>query len=506
MRLPASSNSISRNAEHVTVAKLSVNVNKVATVRNSRGGEQPSVIEAVRACIDAGAPGITVHPRADARHITTADVHEIAGELAPLKGRVEYNIEGDPRPGFLDLVLAVKPDQCTLVPVKPGEITSEAGWPADTPAAQLSSVIQGLHAAGVRVSLFVDPEPAPIEWAKRMGADRVELYTEPFARAFERGPDAAAASFTRYADAARLAHQLGIGVNAGHDLDLRNLTMFKTLPHLDEVSIGLALISRAIFVGLGKVVKEYLAALAVLVLAAVIGTSTVEAAGRPVTLSSSDGVTIAGELFESPSALRATGDKAPAVLLVHMLTRSRSEWGSLPDRLRDAGMTALAIDLRGHGQSGGSPQDLQAMVQDVRAAALWLSSRPNVKSDAIAIVGASLGASLALLASVSVPQVKWIALLSPSLDYRGLRTDMSLIRRLGARSIWLAASDQDPLALRTLRDIAADSSGPREQHVVTGMAHGTVLLERDPDLGRALVDWLRRSLISLTSPLRNHAS
>jgi pyridoxine 5-phosphate synthase len=241
--------------------RLSVNVNKVATVRNSRGGRLPSVIEAVRVCIDAGAPGITVHPRADERHITTADVDEIAGELAPLRGRVEYNIEGDPRPGFLELVLAVKPDQCTLVPVKPGEITSEAGWPADTPADVLAGMIGALRAAGVRVSLFVDPEPDAIRWAKRMGADRVELYTEPFARAFERGPAAAATSFERYARAATLAHELGVGVNAGHDLDLRNLTLFRTLPHLDEVSIGHALISRAIFVGLGKVVREYLDAL-----------------------------------------------------------------------------------------------------------------------------------------------------------------------------------------------------------------------------------------------------
>ena len=149
--------------------KLSVNVNKVATVRNSRGGQLPSVIEAVRVCIDAGAPGITVHPRADERHITTRDVHEIADELAPLKGRVEFNIEGDPRPGFLDLVLAVKPDQCTLVPVKPGEITSEAGWPADTPAETLAGIVGSLKAAGVRVSLFVDPEPAAIRWAKHHG-------------------------------------------------------------------------------------------------------------------------------------------------------------------------------------------------------------------------------------------------------------------------------------------------------------------------------------------------
>jgi len=472
------------------VTKLSVNVNKIATVRNSRGGREPSVIEAVRTCIDAGAPGITVHPRADARHITTADVHEIADELAPLKGRVEYNIEGDPRPGFLELVLAVRPDQCTLVPVKPGEITSEAGWPADTPAEQLSGVIKGLKNAGVRVSLFVDPEPAPIEWAQRMGADRVELYTEPFARAFERGPEAAAASFKKYSDAAALAHRLGIGVNAGHDLDLRNLTMFKSLPHLDEVSIGHALISRAIFAGLGKVVKEYLAALATIVFALVLSSPAAEAAGRPVTFSSADGVTIAGEFFETASR------PSPAVLLVHMLTRTRSEWGSLPDRIRDAGISALTIDLRGHGQSSGSAQDLQAMVQDVRAAALWLASRPNVKGDSIAIVGASLGASLALLAAADVPQARALALLSPSLDYRGLRTDVTLIKRLGARSIWLAASDQDPLALRTLRDIAAEPSGAREQHVVTGMAHGTTLLDRDPDLGRMLVDWLRRSLIS----------
>jgi pyridoxine 5-phosphate synthase len=241
--------------------KLSVNVNKVATVRNSRGGRIPSVMEAVRTCIDAGAPGITVHPRADERHIRISDVHEIAGELAPLKGRIEFNIEGDPRPGFLELVLAVKPDQCTLVPVKPGEITSEAGWPADTPAAVLSEQIAALKKAGVRVSLFVDPDPAAIRWARDMGGDRVELYTEPFARAFERGPQAAAASFDRYVAAASLAAELGLGINAGHDLDLRNLTLFRTLPHLDEVSIGHALVSRAIFVGLGRVVKEYLTAL-----------------------------------------------------------------------------------------------------------------------------------------------------------------------------------------------------------------------------------------------------
>src|SRR5262245_228284 len=241
--------------------KLSVNVNKVATVRNSRGGKLPSVIEAVRACIDAGSPGITVHPRADARHITVQDVHEIAEELRPLKGRVEYNIEGDARPDLIDLVDEVRPDQCTLVPVAPGEITSQAGWPATTPRDELAGIVSRFRDAGVRVSLFVDPEPEAIRGAREIGGDRVELYTEPFARAFERGPKAAAESFKRYVRAAELAHGIGLGLNAGHDLDLRNLTLFRTLPHLDEVSIGHALIGRAIFVGLPKVVREYLAVL-----------------------------------------------------------------------------------------------------------------------------------------------------------------------------------------------------------------------------------------------------
>jgi pyridoxine 5-phosphate synthase len=243
------------------MSSLSVNVNKIATVRNSRGGRIPSVIEAVRVCIDAGAPGITVHPRADARHITTADVHEIAEELGPLRGSVEFNIEGDPRPDLVDLVLAVRPDQCTLVPVVPGEITSQAGWGTDTPRDELAAVIAKMRAAGVRVSLFVDPAPAPVRWSRELGADRVELYTEPFARAFERGPAAANASFAHYVEAARVAHEVGLGVNAGHDLDLRNLTLFRTLPHLDEVSIGHALISRALFVGLRQAVLDYREAL-----------------------------------------------------------------------------------------------------------------------------------------------------------------------------------------------------------------------------------------------------
>ena len=239
-------------------AKLSVNVNKVATVRNSRGGQVPSVIEAVRVCVAAGAPGITVHPRADARHITTADVRAVARELAPLKGRVEYNIEGDPRPDLLALVADVRPDQCTLVPVRAGEITSQAGWPPDTPADAMQTVIRDLQRAGIRVSLFVDPEAASIRWAASLGADRVELYTEPYARAHASGQTAARESFDRYVAAAGLAHSLGLGVNAGHDLDLANLPLFRTLPWLDEVSIGHALISHALFVGLERAVRDYL--------------------------------------------------------------------------------------------------------------------------------------------------------------------------------------------------------------------------------------------------------
>ncbi|MEW6320059.1 MAG: pyridoxine 5'-phosphate synthase [Acidobacteriota bacterium] len=242
------------------MVELSVNINKVATLRNSRGGAVPSVVDAARVVIDAGAPGLTVHPRADGRHITAGDVRDLAAELAPLRGRVEFNIEGDPRPDLVELVLDVVPDQCTLVPVRPGEITSQAGWPADTPRAALADVIDRLKRAGIRVSLFVDPHPGPIRWAREMGADRVELYTEPFARAFERGAEAAEASFGTYVDAAHLAHELGLGVNAGHDLDLRNLRLFHRLPHLDEVSIGHALISHALFVGLRRAVLDYLAA------------------------------------------------------------------------------------------------------------------------------------------------------------------------------------------------------------------------------------------------------
>jgi pyridoxine 5-phosphate synthase len=240
--------------------RLSVNVNKIATLRNSRGGALPSVVDAVRVSVDAGAAGITVHPRADARHITSGDVQAIAAFLAPRRREVEFNIEGDPRPDLLAMVREVRPHQCTLVPVRPGEVTSQAGWTIGTPVAELGPVVRDLQERGIRVSLFVDPDLAAVAWAASVGAARIELYTEPFAHAFKEGQDAVDRSFRRYVEAANLAHALGLGINAGHDLDLHNLVLFRTLPHLDEVSIGHALISHALYVGLDQAVRDYLRA------------------------------------------------------------------------------------------------------------------------------------------------------------------------------------------------------------------------------------------------------
>jgi pyridoxine 5-phosphate synthase len=252
--------------------RLSVNVNKVATLRNSRGGQVPSVLDAVDVCLGAGVLGITVHPRADERHIRRSDVFALAERLAPLRESVELNIEGDPRPDLLEMVRVVRPHQCTLVPVRENEITSEAGWPPETPRDDLRRVIDSFREISVRTSVFVDPDPRAIDFAASVGADRVELYTEPYARAFEQGEAAAKASFDLYARAAIHAHEAGLGVNAGHDLDLHNLVLFRTLPHLDEVSIGHALISEALFSGLDAVVRAYLD---------VLRTEGTDAKGRP---------------------------------------------------------------------------------------------------------------------------------------------------------------------------------------------------------------------------------
>lgn len=244
------------------MARLSVNVNKVATLRNSRGGAVPSVLHAVRVCVEAGVPGITVHPRADQRHITPSDVRDISRALRADAPNVEFNIEGDPRPDLLDLVEEVRPAQCTLVPVVPGEVTSQAGWRPGPSTDAMPRIVERLHARGVRVSLFVDPVAEAIEWAASVGADRVELYTEPYARAFERDPAAGRASFARYAEAARVAHGARLGINAGHDLDLENLVLFRELPFLDEVSIGHALFAESIYEGLAVTVRNYNAILA----------------------------------------------------------------------------------------------------------------------------------------------------------------------------------------------------------------------------------------------------
>lgn len=254
--------------EYITavMVTLSVNLNKVATLRNARGGSQPSVLEATQVCLDAGVRGITLHARADERHIRRSDVYEVAELLRraahDVGRRVELNIEGDPRPEWLSLVRDVRPDQATLVPVREGELTSEAGWSESTDPDAMRSTIRDLRQGGSRVSVFIDPTLDAVRWARRMGADRVELYTEPFARAFKDSEHAGHQSFAHYVRAANEAHALGLGVNAGHDLDLDNLTMFRECPYLDEVSIGHALISRALFVGLGAVVREYLAVLA----------------------------------------------------------------------------------------------------------------------------------------------------------------------------------------------------------------------------------------------------
>jgi len=248
--------------------RLSVNVNKIATLRNSRSDQskgptgRPSVREAAQTCIAAGAPGITVHPRSDARHITFADVRDLADLLASHRGTVELNIEGDPRPDLVALVEEVRPDQFTIVPIVPGERTSQAGWSAETPLGPMQELIAKMHGIGTRVSVFVDPERQAIEWSASLGADRVELFTESFAQAFCAGPQAARAAFETFAAASRHAHELGLGVNAGHDLDADNLALFATLPHLEEVSIGHALIADALVDGLDRVVRRYLDVLA----------------------------------------------------------------------------------------------------------------------------------------------------------------------------------------------------------------------------------------------------
>lgn len=231
--------------------RLSVNINKVALIRNARGGHLPDLLQVAQDCERFGAQGITVHPRPDERHIRYADVYA----LKPLVS-TEFNIEGYPDERFMDMVLSVKPHQCTLVPDPPGVLTSNAGWDTLTQRAQLQSVIAALKKEGIRVSLFIETDRTMIEGAAQVGADRIELYTGPYAAQF--GVDKTAA-VKPYAEAARWASEAGLGINAGHDLNLDNLNYFRQhVPDLLEVSIGHALICDALYLGLHNTIQAYL--------------------------------------------------------------------------------------------------------------------------------------------------------------------------------------------------------------------------------------------------------
>ena len=232
------------------MTNLSVNINKVATLRNTRPHiDIPSVIYCAKLCLDAGAQGITVHPRPDQRHIKPQDVEEIA-QLLKKYPKAEFNIEGNPFIEFMHFIEKVRPTQATLVPDTIEQSTSNAGWDLQANSERLLPIIRRLKELGARVSLFMDPNPQHMELAKALGADRVELYTEPYATAFAKN-DANAA--THYTAAAERAHELGLGVNAGHDLNLHNLAPFlKKVPHVAEVSIGHALIGDALEFGLAE--------------------------------------------------------------------------------------------------------------------------------------------------------------------------------------------------------------------------------------------------------------
>lgn len=232
------------------MTKLSVNINKVATLRNARGGNVPDVVKVALDCERFGADGITVHPRPDERHIRYKDVNDVKAKI-----RTEFNIEGYPSQKFIDLIKLIRPNQVTLVPDKPDAITSNAGWDTVENKEFLSDLIDQFHEYGVRTSIFVGTEPAIIEFAAKTGTDRIELYTEPYASNYAKNKEAAIAPFV---EAAKQAKKLGLGINAGHDLSLENLHyLYTNIPWLDEVSIGHALISDALYFGLEKTIKFY---------------------------------------------------------------------------------------------------------------------------------------------------------------------------------------------------------------------------------------------------------
>jgi pyridoxine 5-phosphate synthase len=237
------------------MTKLSVNLNKVALLRNARNIGIPSVTGAARLCIEAGAHGLTLHPRPDERHATPRDVYEVA-ELLQETPALEFNVEGNPFPKFMEIVRQVKPTQCTLVPDSPEAFTSDHGWNLAEDGERLKPIIEELKERGIRVSLFMDADSPHIEMAKQVGADRIELYTEPYAATYSSADSERV--FEQFRLAARRAQAAGLGVNAGHDLNLENLGRFCSIPNILEVSIGHALISDALEMGLSAAVKAYL--------------------------------------------------------------------------------------------------------------------------------------------------------------------------------------------------------------------------------------------------------
>lgn len=246
-----------------TATALSVNLNKIALIRNSRAGDYPSVIAHGQVCLAAGADGLTVHPRPDQRHIRPHDVYDLAALLED-NTHAEFNIEGNPFaekigdfPGFIKLVLDTKPEQCTLVPDSNDQLTSDHGFDLKKSGERLKPILDQLKAAGVRTSLFMDPDLEQIELAKQLGADRIELYTGPYAEAYPRQDAHFEHLFQRYYAAAEHAAKIGLGLNAGHDLNLENLAHFRKVPQLLEVSIGHALTVDAIAMGLDKAVRAY---------------------------------------------------------------------------------------------------------------------------------------------------------------------------------------------------------------------------------------------------------
>jgi pyridoxine 5-phosphate synthase len=236
------------------MTKLSVNINKIATIRNARGGNNPNVVQVAMDCERFGAQGITIHPRPDERHITTQDVYDLKKKVT-----TEFNIEGYPDERFIEMVKSVRPEQATLVPDPPNVLTSNAGWDTVAHADFLKTIIAELKSVGVRVSIFVAPELKMVEGAAAVGTDRIELYTEMYASQFSGNKELAVKN---YVAAAIKAQELGLGINAGHDLDLKNLAFLKqSIPFMDEVSIGHALICDALYLGLENTIQLYLRAL-----------------------------------------------------------------------------------------------------------------------------------------------------------------------------------------------------------------------------------------------------